>query len=159
MKTRAAILTGPGRPWIVDEVDLEAPHDTEVRIRLVASGVCHSDYHLVTGATVHPMPCVAGHEGAGIVETVGRDVTRVQVGDRVVLSWAPDCGFCFYCQRNRPNLCETFAPISKAACYRMAPHGCVGTVRVSTTTVVSLRSPRLWLCRRRVALQFDPTCP
>src|SRR5690606_24774783 len=69
---------------------------------------CHSDYHLVSGATKHPMPVVAGHEGAGIVEAVGAGVTRIQPGDHVILNWAPECGECFYCQHEKPNLCDTF---------------------------------------------------
>lgn len=87
---------------------LDEPRAGEVLVKIAACGVCHSDYHLVTGATKHPMPLVAGHEGAGVVEAVGQGVSRVQPGDHVVLSWTPDCGTCFYCQRGRPNLCETF---------------------------------------------------
>jgi S-(hydroxymethyl)glutathione dehydrogenase/alcohol dehydrogenase len=79
-----------------------------VLIRIVAAGVCHSDWHLVTGATKHPMPVVAGHEGAGIVEAVGRAVTQIHPGDHVILNWAPDCGNCFYCLRGKPNLCQTY---------------------------------------------------
>jgi S-(hydroxymethyl)glutathione dehydrogenase / alcohol dehydrogenase len=108
MKIKAALLTGPKTPFIIEELDLQEPKDGEVLIKLKACGVCHSDYHLVTGATTHPMPCVAGHEGAGIVEAVGKGVTRVKVGDHVVLSWTPDCGECHYCQKGKPNLCETF---------------------------------------------------
>jgi Zn-dependent alcohol dehydrogenase len=77
-------------------------------VRIAASGVCHSDWHLVTGDTKHPMPCVAGHEGAGVVEFVGSGVTDVSVGDHVVLNWAPSCGSCFYCTRGRSNLCDTY---------------------------------------------------
>jgi S-(hydroxymethyl)glutathione dehydrogenase / alcohol dehydrogenase len=70
--------------------------------------VCHSDYHLVTGATKHPLPVVPGHEGAGIVAAVGDGVTHIQPGDHVVLNWAPNCGHCFYCLHGKPNLCDTF---------------------------------------------------
>ena len=79
---------------------MQDPKAGEVLVRLAACGVCHSDYHLVTGDTKHPMPVVAGHEGAG--------VARVKVGGHVVLSWAPDCGECHYCRRGKPNLCQTF---------------------------------------------------
>lgn len=79
---------------------------------IAASGVCHSDQHLVTGATVHPMPVVAGHEGAGVVESVGEGVTSVRPGDHVILNWAPACGTCFYCTHGRSNLCGTYtAPL------------------------------------------------
>lgn len=112
MKMQAALLLGINQPFIVDEVDLDEPRTGEVLVQIAASGVCHSDWHLVTGATKHPMPLVAGHEGAGVVVAVGPGVTRVNLGDHVVLNWSPDCGRCFYCQRGKPNLCETFlAPI------------------------------------------------
>lgn len=108
MQIRAALLTAPHQPFVIETLALDAPKAGEVLVRIAASGVCHSDWHLVTGTTQHPMPCVAGHEGAGVVEAVGAGVTRVQPGDHVVLSWTPDCGTCFYCQHGKPNLCETF---------------------------------------------------
>lgn len=108
MKVKAAILTAPRQPFVIEEIELDAPQAGEVLVKLVASGVCHSDYHLVTGDTQHPLPVIAGHEGAGIVEAVGAGVTRVEVGDHVSLNWTPDCGECFYCQHGQPNLCDTF---------------------------------------------------
>lgn len=108
MKTKAAVLDEVGGPFAVEELDLRGPERREVLVKLVASGVCHSDWHLVTGATAHPLPVVAGHEGAGVVEVVGDGVCRVRPGDHVVLSWAPDCGRCFYCLRGQGNLCDTF---------------------------------------------------
>src|SRR5437667_383838 len=83
-------------------VMLNSPGKGEVLVRIAASGVCHSDYHVMNGATKHPLPAVLGHEGAGVVEAVGADVARVKVGDHVVLNWAPACGHCFYCLRNKP---------------------------------------------------------
>jgi S-(hydroxymethyl)glutathione dehydrogenase / alcohol dehydrogenase len=116
MKTRAAVLCAPKEPFRIEEVDLEEPRAGEVLVKLSAVGVCHSDWHLVTGATKHPMPVIAGHEGAGVVQAVGQPsgehVPKIKVGDHVVLSWAPACGTCFYCLRDRPNLCDTYtAPI------------------------------------------------
>ncbi|MCI0398686.1 MAG: Zn-dependent alcohol dehydrogenase [Chloroflexi bacterium] len=108
MKIQAAVLVGPQTEFLVDELTLEEPKAGEVLVRIGASGVCHSDYHLVTGATQHPMPVVPGHEGAGMIEVIGRGVTRVRPGDHVVLNWAPACGRCFYCRRGKPNLCDTF---------------------------------------------------
>lgn len=108
MKIQAALLFGAHQPFVVDEVTLEEPRAGEVLVKIAASGVCHSDYHLVSGATNHPMPVVPGHEGAGVVEAVGPGVTRVKVGDHVTLNWAPDCGHCFYCLHGKPNLCETY---------------------------------------------------
>lgn len=108
MQIQAAILHQPNTPFSIETVSLDAPKPGEVLVKIAACGVCHSDYHLLTGTTKHPMPCVCGHEGAGVVEAVGAGVTRVKVGDHVALSWTPDCGECFYCRRGQPNLCETY---------------------------------------------------
>ena len=108
MKIKAALLTAPDSPFVIETLDLEAPRTGEVLVKIVASGVCHSDWHVRTGDTKHPMPCVTGHEGAGIVTAVGPQVTRFAPGDHVALSWTPDCGSCFYCLRNQPNLCATY---------------------------------------------------
>ena len=108
MKIAAAILKAPKQPFSVEQVDLDEPRPGEVLVKLAAAGVCHSDWHLASGATKHPMPVVAGHEGAGIVQAVGEDVTGITSGEHVILNWAPACGQCFYCQRGKPNLCETY---------------------------------------------------
>src|SRR5882672_8813943 len=108
MKIRGAILHEPQRRFVLDELTLEDPPPGEVLVRVGASGVCHSDQHLVSGATKHPMPVVAGHEGAGVVEALGAGVDVLKMGDHVIFNWAPDCGRCFYCERGKPNLCETF---------------------------------------------------
>lgn len=75
---------------------------------MAAAGVCHSDWHLMTGATKHVTPVVPGHEGAGVVEAVGEGVSRVKRGDHVSLNWAPNCGACFYCLNDRPSLCSAY---------------------------------------------------
>ena len=112
MKISAALLAAPNEPFRVEHLDLADPRGGEVLVRVRAVGVCHSDWHLATGATQHPMPVVPGHEGAGVVEAVGPGVSDVAVGDHVCLNWAPSCGTCFYCLRGRSNLCETYtAPI------------------------------------------------
>lgn len=108
MKIQAAVFYEPGVPFSVEELDLEAPREGEVLVRVAAAGVCHSDWHLMTGATKHAVPVVPGHEGAGVVEAVGSGVTRIKPGDHVALSWAPSCGHCFYCLNDRPSLCETY---------------------------------------------------
>ncbi len=102
------MLHAAHRPFEIESLELEEPHAGEVLVQLKATGVCHSDWHLATGATSHPLPVVPGHEGAGIVEAVGQGVTTVGVGDHVSLNWAPSCGCCFYCLNGRPSLCETF---------------------------------------------------
>lgn len=108
MRIHAALLLQANEHFVIEALELDEPHAGEVRVKIAASGVCHSDWHVATGTTRHPMPCVAGHEGAGVVESVGAGVTRIKPGDHVALSWTPDCGDCFYCRRGQPNLCETY---------------------------------------------------
>lgn len=107
---RAAVLYAHNEPLRVEEVELAPPGPGEVGVRLHASGVCHSDWNTVTGATPSPLPAVLGHEGAGVVEAVGDGVASVAPGDPVVLSWLPACGRCFYCLQGRSSLCDAVAP-------------------------------------------------
>ncbi len=108
MKIRAAVLHKPNAPLFIEDLELAEPKVGEVRVRVMATGVCHSDWHVVTGDTKHPLPAVLGHEGAGIIDGLGPGVKGLAVGDRVALSWSPSCGDCFYCLHGRPNLCETY---------------------------------------------------
>lgn len=108
MRIQAAIFRTPSQPFIVETLDLERPRAGEVLVKMAAAGVCHSDWHLMTGATEYPTPLVPGHEGAGVVEAVGPGVTKVRPGDHVVFSWAPSCGKCYYCLHDQPNLCSTY---------------------------------------------------
>lgn len=108
MKVKAAVLYAPGAPLEVSTVNLQGPRTGEVLIKVEAVGVCHSDWHLMSGATKHPLPCVLGHEGSGVVEALGEGVTSVQIGDQVSLNWAPYCGRCFFCTQDRPSLCEAY---------------------------------------------------
>lgn len=104
---RAAVLTGVGNPLeIRHDVEAEAPRAGEVKIKVAASGVCHSDLSMQNGTLMTPMPVVLGHEGAGVVVEVGEDVTGLAEGDHVVVSWVPQCGECFYCRKGQPQLCE-----------------------------------------------------
>jgi S-(hydroxymethyl)glutathione dehydrogenase/alcohol dehydrogenase len=103
---KAAILSGLEQPLAVREIELEAPHAGEVKVRLAASGVCHSDLSVQNGTIPLPTPIVLGHEGAGVVEEVGEGVTSVKPGDHVVLSYVPQCGSCYSCQRGQGFMCE-----------------------------------------------------
>lgn len=106
MKSRAAVLLeSPGR-YEVREVDVDEPKEHEVLVRYVASGLCHSDVHFLTGDHAGPLPMCGGHEGAGVVEAVGPGVSSLQVGDHVVASFIPSCGRCRYCASGRMNLCQ-----------------------------------------------------
>ncbi|HET9731287.1 MAG TPA: NDMA-dependent alcohol dehydrogenase [Acidimicrobiales bacterium] len=106
MKTKAAILYGVNEEWKVEEIDLGDPVAGEVRVKLAASGLCHSDEHLVTGDLPAPLPIIGGHEGAGVVDAVGPGVTSVKVGDHVVLGFIPACGRCRACSTGHQNLCD-----------------------------------------------------
>ncbi|NRA97697.1 MAG: alcohol dehydrogenase catalytic domain-containing protein, partial [Planctomycetes bacterium] len=108
MRTRAAVVHEVAGPIVVEELELSAPRAGEALVRILAAGVCHSDWHLVTGATKHPLPVVLGHEGAGVVEAVGDGVTSIEEGDRVALNWAPYCGTCALCRKGSPALCRAF---------------------------------------------------
>jgi Zn-dependent alcohol dehydrogenase len=114
VKIRAALLERVEGPLVVDDLELAPPGAEEVLVRLGASGVCRSDYNTVDGTTGTPFPVVLGHEGAGVVEAVGADVTRVAVGDHVTLSWTPSCGACAECLRDLPQLCSTIWPVMGA---------------------------------------------
>ena len=105
MKTRAALFNGPGRPLELREIELDEPRGDEVLVRMAAVGICGTDLHNVKGEWQRPTPMVLGHEGAGIVEELGSDVSALSPGDRVVLSWAPSCGECVDCRRGRPAAC------------------------------------------------------
>jgi S-(hydroxymethyl)glutathione dehydrogenase/alcohol dehydrogenase len=111
MKTKAAVLWGLHQKWEVEEVELDGPKQDEVLVKLTASGLCHSDDHLVTGDMPMQLPVVGGHEGAGVVVEVGPGVTDVAEGDPVVLSFIPACGRCEPCARGMSNLCVLGAAI------------------------------------------------
>jgi NDMA-dependent alcohol dehydrogenase len=104
---KAAVCTGIDHPLEVVDVDLDAPKAGEVRVRMGASGVCHSDLSVVNGTLLSPLPSVLGHEGAGVVEEVGADVASVKPGDHVVLSFVPQCGVCYFCTHDAAEMCET----------------------------------------------------
>lgn len=108
MQTRTAVLHAVSAPIAIETLALAEPRAGEVLVRIRAAGVCHSDWHLVSGATQHPLPAALGHEGAGEVIATGPGVTRLTVGDHVSLNWAPACGDCFYCLHDSPNLCDTY---------------------------------------------------
>ncbi len=113
---KAAVLYEVDTPLKVEDVDLDSPKSGEVRVRIVANGVCHSDYSIIHGVLRSPLPMVPGHEGAGIVEEVGPNVSLVKPGDHVVLSLAPYCGHCYYCAIGKQNLCvNMFQTMVKAA--------------------------------------------
>lgn len=106
IRVRAVVLEDVGGPLRVETVELDPPGPGEVRVRVAAAGVCRSDLHVLHGTLPVPLPAVLGHEGAGVVESVGPGVTRVRPGDPVVFNWVPACGRCPYCRIGRPDLCD-----------------------------------------------------
>ncbi|APE11457.1 alcohol dehydrogenase [Rhodococcus sp. 2G] len=107
MKTKAAVVKGINQPWEIEEIDLGDPVAGEVQIRLAASGLCHSDEHLRSGATPLPsFPVLGGHEGAGVVTKVGPGVRGLEEGDHVVLAFIPACGRCRACAKGMQNICD-----------------------------------------------------
>jgi S-(hydroxymethyl)glutathione dehydrogenase/alcohol dehydrogenase len=106
VRIRAAVLEKFGRPLSVQQVDIAEPKPGEALVRLVACGVCHTDLYTASGADpTGYAPCVLGHEGAGVVEAIGPDVTLVRPGDHVVTLFAPECGKCIHCLSPRTNRC------------------------------------------------------
>lgn len=102
---KAAVLYEAGKPLVIEDVVVGEPGPREIRVRTAAVGVCRSDLHFVDGTFPHVMPTIPGHEAAGVVETVGSDVTRLKPGDHVVTFFTAFCGSCEYCVSGRPSLC------------------------------------------------------
>ncbi len=111
MKTRAAVVSEPGKPIEIEELDLGDPQAGEVLIRFLYGGLCHSDLHVMMGDMQARLPMVLGHEGAGVIEKVGPGVSRVKEGDHVVCSFIPSCGKCRYCSTGRQSICDMGATI------------------------------------------------
>jgi S-(hydroxymethyl)glutathione dehydrogenase/alcohol dehydrogenase len=106
---KAAVFHGPKLPLSIEDVELDKPQDREVLIKTVASGVCHSDLHFVDGFYPYPAPAVLGHEAAGIIEEVGKQVTYVKPGDHVICCLSVFCGYCEQCMSGHPNRCSNKA--------------------------------------------------
>lgn len=104
---KAVVVTGLNE-YGVEEIELLPPQDNEVRVKMKACGVCLSDHHLIAGGLPTPLPCVVGHEGAGVIAEVGSAVTNLAVGDSVVLNFSPACGKCVMCQRGLGLFCSSF---------------------------------------------------
>jgi S-(hydroxymethyl)glutathione dehydrogenase/alcohol dehydrogenase len=109
MQTKAAVLRDIDQEWSVETIELDPPKAGEVLVQMKASGMCHSDEHLVTGdlaGATSPMPLIGGHEGAGVVMEVGPNVTGLEPGDHVVFGFIPACGRCPSCASGHSNLCD-----------------------------------------------------
>ena len=109
MRTTAAVLYDVNKPYSIETVELDPPRRGEVLVKVGAAGVCRSDLHFQKGEATIALPAVLGHEGAGTVLAVGDGVTMVKPGDRVILSFVPNCGHCPSCETGRPYLCDEHA--------------------------------------------------
>jgi len=107
IKAKAAIAWGPKQPLSIEEVDVMPPQKGEVRVKILASGVCHTDAFTLSGEDPEGIfPAILGHEGGGIVESIGEGVTSVAVGDHVIPLYTPECGECKFCLSGKTNLCQ-----------------------------------------------------
>nr|AAH70669.1 MGC82311 protein [Xenopus laevis] len=107
IECKAAVVWGPDQPFSVETIQVAPPKAHEVRVKIVASGVCHTDYHIMVGAVANvKYPLILGHEGAGIVESVGEGVKKVKPGDKVIPLSLPQCGECQNCLNPKSNICE-----------------------------------------------------
>ncbi|NNK98215.1 MAG: S-(hydroxymethyl)glutathione dehydrogenase/class III alcohol dehydrogenase [Xanthomonadales bacterium] len=107
MKSRAAVATQAGHPLEITEIDVQGPREGEVLVRMVATGVCHTDAFTLSGEDPEGLfPAVLGHEGGGVVEEVGTGVASVKPGDHVIPLYTPECGECSFCLSGKTNLCQ-----------------------------------------------------
>src|SRR5438105_15301859 len=106
---RALVMTAPGEPLRLADIEVDPPRRNEVRVRMAVAGICHSDLATLDGTFPAVAPMVLGHEGAGVVEAVGPGVQGLAVGDRVVMTNSVQCGACYQCRKGRPQLCDSAA--------------------------------------------------
>ena len=110
---KAAVCYEFGKLLVIEEVTLDAPKANEVRVKIAATGICHSDLHLIGGEWGGTVPVIAGHESAGVVLEAGPGVTQFLPGDRVLVTLIRSCGRCFYCMQGMPHRCETVFPLDR----------------------------------------------
>ena len=168
MKVRAAILEDMGRappyaqskPLTIGEIDLQGPGPGEVLVKIGAAGLCHSDLSVIDGNRPRPTPMVLGHEAAGIVEELGRDVTDLKPGDHVALVFVPSCGHCLPCASGRPALCEPAAVAGGAGNADLrASAASAAMARKSTICSASPAFAEYATCSRRSLVKIDPEVP
>jgi len=160
VKTKGALIWEFNQPWTIEEIEIGDPAKNEVKIQMEASGMCHSDHHLVTGGI--PMmgfPVLGGHEGAGIVTEVGEGVESVAVGDHVVLSFIPSCGKCPSCQAGLRNLCDLGAGLLGGVAISDGTHRITAKGQpVFPMTLLGTFSPYMVVHESSV-VKIDPSVP
>ncbi|XP_072533881.1 alcohol dehydrogenase 1-like [Salminus brasiliensis] len=151
IKCRAAVAWEPNAPLVIEEIEVAPPQENEIRIKVIATGVCHTDlYHLFEGKPNVGFPTVLGHEGAGVVESVGPGVTEFKPGDKVIPICTSQCGECRFCKSPKTNLCEKSwsskpcpamsGPFTRFTCRGQTVLQFVGTSTFSEYTVMNLMS-------------------
>jgi S-(hydroxymethyl)glutathione dehydrogenase/alcohol dehydrogenase len=165
MKSRAAVAWEPNKPLQIEEIDVAGPKAGEVLLRIVATGVCHTDAYTLSGRDPEGVfPCIFGHEGGAVVEELGPGVTTVRPGDHVIPLYSPECGKCAYCLSGKTNLCQAIAATEWAG---LMPDGSrrfshrgnsiyhyMGTSTFSEYTVV----PEIALAKVNPAAPLDKVC-
>ena len=165
MKSRAAVAWEAGRPLSIEEIDVEGPRSGEVLIRIVATGVCHTDAYTLSGADPEGLfPAILGHEGGAVVEECGADVTGVKPGDHVIPLYTPECGRCKFCTSGKTNLCQAIRVTqgqgvmpdgsSRFACDGKIVHHYMGTSTFSEYTVI----PEIAVAKVNSEAPLDKVC-
>ena len=135
IKSKAAIAWGPKQPLSIEEVDVMLPRKGEVLVKVVASGVCHTDAFTLSGDDPEGIfPVILGHEGGGIVEQVGEGVTSVKVGDHVIPLYTPECGECKFCLSGKTNLCQKIRETQGKGLINLSDIGIIKMVNLSSIT-------------------------
>ncbi|HEV7663736.1 MAG TPA: alcohol dehydrogenase catalytic domain-containing protein, partial [Chloroflexota bacterium] len=136
---RAIVTRSPGEPLVVEDVELDPPGRGEVRVRILANGLCHSDYSVYHGRAPERLPGVLGHEAAGVIEAVGATVDTSRVGERVVIAWRAPCGICRFCAAGQLTLCTRTQVAEPRLRTRdgLLPYRMLGIGSLSTHVVVA----------------------
>jgi len=160
MKTKGALIWDFNQPWSIEEIEIGDPVKDEVKIQMEASGMCHSDHHLVTGdIPMAGFPVLGGHEGAGVVTEVGPSVENVAPGDHVVLSFIPSCGECPTCQSGKRNLCDLGALLLTGTAVSDGTHRVTANGKpVIPMTLLGTFSPYMVVHKSSV-VKIDPSVP
>jgi S-(hydroxymethyl)glutathione dehydrogenase/alcohol dehydrogenase len=165
MKSRAAVAWEAGKPLSIELIDVEGPKNGEVLLRIVATGVCHTDAYTLSGADPEGLfPVILGHEGGAIVEEIGPDVTTVRPGDHVIPLYTPECGSCAFCTSGKTNLCQAIRVTqgqglmpdgtSRFSCNGRPVHHYMGTSTFSEYTVL----PEISVARVNPSAPLDKIC-